>query len=282
MNTDTPFFSVIIPSYNRERLLRKAIKSVLIQTFSDLELIVIDDGSTDNTSGVISSYNDTRLISIHQKNMGVSAARNRGIERSTGAFIAFLDSDDRWMPTKLERAKEYIANFPDVSVFHTEEVWYRNGNLLKQLKKHKKPSGSVYKNSLALCCIGISTAVIKKGVFSDIGIFDESLKACEDYDLWLRTANKYEVKLIPEYLTLKDGGRPDQLSARVWGLDRFRIKAMEKMLLSNELNDENYAATLEELKKKCKIFVEGAEKHGNTEAAEYYSNLPDKVKSLKV
>ena len=276
MSTETPFFSVIIPAYNREIFLKKSVDSVLAQTFMDFELIIIDDGSTDNTPEVISSYKDKRLIHIQQQNSGVSNARNKGLTNAKGSFIAFLDSDDWWTENKLERTREFIEQFPDIMIFHTEEIWYRNNKLLEQLKKHKKPSGFVYKHALPLCCISISTAVIGQDVFKDIGTFDETLEACEDYDFWLRAVNKYKVKLIPEYLTSKDGGRPDQLSSSVWGLDRFRIKALEKMLLSNKLNDENYAATLEELQKKCKIFTKGAIKHGKNEEAEYYFSLPGK------
>ncbi|MGB3081915.1 MAG: glycosyltransferase family 2 protein, partial [Candidatus Omnitrophota bacterium] len=127
-----------------------------------------------------------------------------------------------------------------------------------------------------LCCISISTAAINKEVFGEIGTFDEILKACEDYDFWLRVTNKYEVKLIPEYLTIKDGGRPDQLSASVWGLDRFRIMSLEKMLSSRDLSKENYADTLSEFRKKCKIFAAGAEKKGRVATASFYISLPEK------
>lgn len=281
MDTGTLLFSVIIPAFNREVFLKKAIPSVLGQTFKDFELIIIDDGSSDNTHSLISSYNDQRISYIYQDHKGVSCARNKGLSAAKGDFIAFLDSDDWWTLNKLERVKNFIEDFPEIKIFHTEEVWYRNGRLLKQLKKHKKPSGSVYKNALPLCCISISTAAIKKDVFSDVGTFDESLEACEDYDFWLRATNKYEVKLIPEDLTLKDGGRPDQLSSRIWGLDRFRIKSLEKMLVSGNLSEENYSATLKELQKKCRIFSKGAQKHGKAEEAEYYANLSAMVKGHK-
>ncbi|MDP8259051.1 MAG: glycosyltransferase [Candidatus Aadella gelida] len=276
MNTETPLFTVIIPSYNRESFLKISIDSVLSQTCSAFELIVVDDGSTDSTHSLLSSYHDNRLICIHQANKGVSSARNRALEIAKGQFVAFLDSDDRWLENKLERAKSFIEEFPSISVFHTEEVWYRHGKILSQLKKHKKPTGHIYQLALPLCCIGTSTVVINKKVFSDVGFFDEDMEACEDYDLWLRITNKYEVKLIPEALTIKDGGRVDQLSSSIWGLDRFRIKALEKILLSNVLSTLDRNATLCELKKKCEIFAKGCEKHEKPRDAEYYATLPNK------
>ena len=275
-----PFFSVIIPTFNRRPFLEIAVGSVLEQSFKDFELIIVDDGSMDGTKELISKYNDERIIYTYQENRGVANARNRGVDLSKSKFTAFLDSDDKWEPEKLEVVSNYIKKFPDINIFHTEEVWYRNGKLLAQKEKHKKPTGWVYKNALSLCCISISTAVIDKKVFGEIGTFDENLKACEDYDFWLRATNKYEVKLIPEYLTIKDGGRPDQLSASVWGLDRFRIMSLEKMLSSRDLSKENYADTLSEFRKKCKIFAAGAEKKGRVATASFYISLPEKYSNL--
>ncbi len=268
------FFSVIIPTYNREQFLRKAVDSVLAQTFRDLELIIVDDGSTDGTRRLLSSYGDIRISCLYQPNSGVSKARNKGLEKSGGRFIAFLDSDDHWAPEKLQKTHEYINRFPAINIFHTEEVWYRQGKLLGQKKKHEKPTGHVYEKALPLCCISISTAVIKRDVFDTVGRFDEDLEACEDYDFWLRATSRYDVKLIPEYLTIKDGGRPDQLSSSVWGLDRFRIKALEKMLSPGILSGMDRELTFAELKKKCRVFASGAKKRGNSEISEYYRSLP--------
>ncbi|MEA3489873.1 MAG: glycosyltransferase family A protein [Candidatus Omnitrophota bacterium] len=274
MNTQI-LFSVIIPTFNRKAFLETAVNSVLEQTCRDLELIVIDDGSTDSSGDMVLSHDDPRIIYIYQTNSGVSNARNRGLREAKGGFIAFLDSDDRWVPEKLEKTVKYIKAYPDIRIFHTEEVWYRGGKLLNQKEKHKKPSGRVYKNSLPLCCISISTAVLKKDVFDSVGKFDENMQACEDYDLWLRATNRYEVKLIPEYLTVKDGGRPDQLTQKVWGLDRFRIKALEKMLTSGLLESGDHKVTLEEFEKKCEIFAAGCEKRGKSKEAKYYKALPE-------
>ena len=271
------FFSIIVPTYNREAFLDKAINSVLNQSYENFELIIADDGSSDKTKQLVSSFSDKRVHYIkNDLNKGVAYARNIGLEKATGNYIAFLDSDDWWLNNKLEKAVEYIKRYKDIHIFHTGEIWLRNGKLLKQKDKHKNPSGWAYINALPLCCISISTAVLSKKVFDETGIFDESFEACEDYDFWLRATNRFEIKLIPEYLTEKDGGRPDQLSSSVWGLDRFRIRALEKMLISGDLSEENYRFTFQELKKKCRVFEEGCKKRGKQKETIYYQNLPNK------
>ncbi|HNX90818.1 MAG TPA: glycosyltransferase family A protein, partial [Candidatus Omnitrophota bacterium] len=219
---------------------------------------------------------DKRIVYRYQDNKGVSRARNHGLSLTQNEHIVFLDSDDWWDINKLKVADEYINNFPDIKIFHTNEIWFSGGNLLSQKPKHKKPTGHVYKNALPLCCISISTVVIHRSVFDEVGTFDEDLEACEDYDFWLRATNKFEVKLIEAPLTLKDGGRPDQLSFKIWGLDRFRIKALQKMIDSGKLDPENNIITRNELAKKCLIFAQGSEKHGKSEEGAYYRGLAAK------
>lgn len=275
-----PFFSVIIPAYNRRRLLEKAVASVLSQTEQDFELIIVDDGSTDGTAGMVRACRDRRIRYDRQPHRGVAAARNQGLARAGGTFIAFLDSDDWWLPVKLARFRGVIEDHPDVCVFHSEEVWFRGGRRLNPKRKHRKPDGRVYRQALPLCCISISTAVIHREVFSAVGAFDESFEACEDYDFWLRATLRFPVKRIPEYLTEKDGGRPDQLSASVWGLDRFRIRSLSKMLSSGLLNDEDFQATFRELRKKVTVFARGARKRGRTAEADRYLELLSQYDSV--
>ena len=271
-----PFFSVIVPTFNRAHFLHKCLDSVIGQSYKNFEIVIVDDGSTDGTEELISSLRDKRIRYLYQENCGVAAARNKALGSASGDHIAFLDSDDWWTTDKLKKTVEYIHGFPKIKVFHTEEVWHKCGRPLMQRPKHKKPTGFVYTSALALCCISISTAVIHKNILDEIGLFDESFEACEDYDLWLRITNRYEVKLIPEALTLKDGGRPDQLSSNVWGLDRFRIKALEKMLSSGTLSREKYDLTLLELNKKCSIFAAGSKKRGKNDDMSYYLRLSEK------
>ncbi|MGI9553882.1 MAG: glycosyltransferase [Thermodesulfobacteriota bacterium] len=269
-----PFFSVIVPTFNRKDFLRTSIDSVLNQTYRDFEIIVVDDGSTDHTVTLLTDYRGRGINYIFTDHLGVSHARNTGIRISRGAYIAFLDSDDRWDERKLEIVRQYIKNFPEISIFHTDEIWYRKGKILKQKEKHKRFDGYVYPNCLPLCSIGMSTSVVKRELFEKIGNFDESLPACEDYDLWLRSCLNHEVKLIPQALTIKDGGRDDQLSNQ-HGLDKYRIYSLEKMLDSGLLNSLQRQVTYNELVNKCTIYANGAVKRGKKDEADIYF---DKIK----
>lgn len=268
-----PFFSVIIPTYNRSKFLKIAVRSVLEQSLPDYELIIVDDGSNDNTKKLFSNIDDKRIRYIQQKHQGVSSARNNGIEKAKGEFVCFLDSDDRFRHDKLKTTYEYIEKYPQYKVFHTEEVWYRKGELLSQKIYHKKPNGLVFKDAVRICCIGTSTVAINKNIFKEIGIFDKSMPACEDYDFWLRVTHKYPVFLIPEYLTIKEGGRPDQLSFKYPAMDRFRIYALRKILESGCLNTENHLTALNALKDKCNIYIKGAQKRGKNKEIELYKQI---------
>lgn len=269
----TPFFSVIIPSYNRKNLLKIAVNSVLYQTFDNFELIIIDDGSKDNTKEILNEFNDKRISYIYQPHKGVSPARNEGIKLSQGEFICFLDSDDRFRKEKLEVTFDYIKKYPEYKIFHTEEIWYRNGSYLPQKAYHKKPSGVIFTEALKLCCVSISTAAIKKEVFEKAGLFDETMPACEDYDFWLRAGALFPVLLIPEYLTIKEGGHPDQQSKKYPAMDKFRIYAIKKLLENNNLKEDYYQMALKELKHKCDIYIKGSEKRGNITDAKHYKRL---------
>lgn len=278
---NVPLFSVIIPTYNREKFLKKAINSVLLQTVNNFELIIIDDGSTDQTKDLIRSIADHRLKYVFQKHKGVSSARNKGVQTAQGEFIFFLDSDDWFKPNKLEITFNYIKRYPDYKIFHTEETWYRNQELLNQKKVHRKPTGYVFKKALKICCISISTAAIKKDVFQEIGMFDENLNACEDYDFWLRATAKYKVKLIPEFLTEKEGGHADQLSKKYEAMDVFRIYAIKKILTSNTLNTKQTFQAIKELQRRCLIYIKGAEKRKKITEVKYYKNLINNFKLPK-
>ena len=224
----TPKVSVIIPAFNRSRMLCEAIDSVLQQDYDNFELIVVDDGSTDGTPEALRSYQDG-IIYIRQENKGVSVARNRGLEAASGDLIAFLDSDDLWLPGKLSCQVEFFNTHPDAMICQTEETWIRNHVRVNPKNRHKKASGMIYKRSLELCLVSPSAVMIKKPLFEIVGNFDEDLPACEDYDLWLRISCRFPVFLIDEPLIIKRGGHKDQLSKSP-GLDKFRIHAIKKML----------------------------------------------------
>jgi len=269
--------SVIIPTYNRAKRLGKAIDSVLNQSHQDFELIIVDDGSDDNTAEVIESYSSD-IVYLRQENSGPAAARNRGIEKARYDLLAFLDSDDWFAKNKLETQMEAMNRNPSYLISHTQETWYRNGNILNQKVKHRKNSGDIFKQSLELCAVGMSTVMMRRETFERYGLFDEDFSCCEDYDLWLRVSAEQEFLLVDEPLTLKDGGRADQVSTiyRV-GMDKFRIRAIMKILTSGRLTEEQTGITLKELEYKCRIYGTGCLKHGKVEEGKYYLNLPKTV-----
>lgn len=260
--TRKPFFSIIIPTFNRKHFLKIAVESVIYQTFQDYELIIVDDGSSDTTVSLFKNISNKKIKYIIQEHKGVSCARNRGIKEAKGEFICFLDSDDRFRSLKLEITYQYINKYPQFKVFHTEELWYNKGQILPQKKYHKKPEGWVFKDALRICCISMSTVAIHYSVFEDIGGFDENMPVCEDYEFWLKVTAKYQVKLIPKILTIKEGGHPDQQSKKYPAMDIFRIYAISKLLENKVLNYQQYKLALEEFKKKTEIYMKGALKRG--------------------
>jgi len=265
--------SVIIPTYNRGWTIGEAVDSVLAQDYRDFELIVVDDGSTDNTPEILDAYRGTIKV-FRQENQGVSAARNRGIDEASGGFIAFLDSDDLWLPQKLSRQVEFFNTTPDALICQTEEVWIRNGVRVNPKKRHKKPSGMIFEPSLALCLVSPSAVMMRRSLLEIVGNFDETLPACEDYDLWLRISCRFPIYRIDTPLIIKRGGHEDQLSASS-GLDRFRIKAIKKSVESGFLSKRQYAAAVKTLKEKCNVYAAGCRKRGREEEALYYAKLAD-------
>ena len=269
-----PLVSVIIPTYNRGWAIAEAIDSVLEQDFSDYELIVVDDGSTDNTSDILQSYGNTITV-IYQSNEGVSAARNSGIGASAGELIAFLDSDDLWLPRKLSRQVAFFKAHPDAMINQTEEQWIRNGVRVNPKNRHHKFSGMIFERSLELCLVSPSAVMVRRHLFESVGLFDVYLPACEDYDLWLRVSCRYPVYLIDVPLIIKRGGHDDQLS-RAPGLDKFRICALQKIIESNLLSVSQRNAAISMLHEKCAIYANGCRKRGRETEAQYYDDLANK------
>jgi glycosyltransferase involved in cell wall biosynthesis len=264
--------SVVIPAYNRAHLLERCLDSVLGQTLAADEIIVVDDGSTDNTVSTLKSrHQEIKLI--QQDNLGVSAARNTGISAARHDWIALLDSDDVWHENKLERQITALNNAPEYLICHSDEIWIRNGVRVNQMNKHKKAGGHIFQHCLPLCAISPSAVMIHRSLFEEIGLFDESLPACEDYDLWLRICSRYPVLYIDEALITKHGGHDDQLSRQHWGMDRFRIQALNKIVSESKLNDSDRDAAIKMMLNKINIYLAGAEKHGNTEHVDEFKLL---------
>ncbi|MCU7871966.1 MAG: glycosyltransferase [Candidatus Thiodiazotropha sp. (ex Lucinoma borealis)] len=264
--------SVVIPSYNRAHTLSRALDSVLTQSYTPLEVIVVDDGSSDETS-VLMKNQYSHCGYIAQPNLGVSSARNLGIEKSQGEWIAFLDSDDCWMPNKLQQQTDALVKSPGYRLCHTEEIWIRNGVRVNQMDKHSKSGGHIFQRCLPLCVISPSSVVLHRSLFDEYGLFDTELQACEDYDLWLRICAQEAVLFVDEPLIEKYGGHDDQLSHRHWGMDRFRVYALQKLLDNQSLEDGDRLATIKTLVTKCAILSQGAEKRGHFERAAYYRGI---------
>lgn len=267
--------SVIIPTYNRAAFLREAIASVLAQDIlrrpdsqPEVEVLVIDDGSADATREVALSFGE--IVRYHRlPHRGVSVARNVGLRLAQGDYIAFLDSDDLWHREKLAVQMSFLNAFPEAMLCCTEEIWMRNGLRLNPQRKHQKFSGWIFDKVLPLCLLSLSSCLFRRRVFEEVGNFDESFPVCEDYEFGIRLAWRYPIHLIRRPLVIKRGGHPDQLSRQYWGMDRFRVKALEKAL-TLPLEPWQRRLVEAEIVKKCRILVKGFERRKNWVEAEKY------------
>ncbi len=241
---------------------------MLAQTLPAAEIIVVDDGSADGTAAMLSERYPS-VICLKQENRGVSAARNLGIRVARSEWVALLDSDDCWHPEKLHRQCNALLHIPEkYYLCHTEEIWIRNGRQVNPRHRHAKYGGWIYKRCLPLCAISPSAALIHKQLFEQVGAFNEALPACEDYDFWLRVCAQFPVLFVSDALTIKHGGHSDQLSRRYWGMDRFRVEAMEGVLVNPHLSPSDVDATLRTLIYKLDILCSGAVKRGNLDWAD--------------
>lgn len=275
--------SAIITTRNRLGLLQRALDSVRAQEYPVSEVVVSDDGSTDGTVEWLQQQNDVTTV-LAQSSRGISAARNAAIQAAQGEWLAFLDDDDEWLPNKTRLQMAVLEAHNGDRLCHGEEIWIRNGKRVNAMHKHRKQGGWIYPMCLPLCVISPSAAIIHRNVFTDIGLFDTGLPACEDYDMWLRICSREPVAYVEQPLIRKYGGHADQLSRKYWGMDRFRIQALEKILDTDSLRDDWRRMTIEVLLEKSRIYLQGASKRDKlTEAAEYrqrirkYKNLLDRL-----
>lgn len=271
--------TVVIATYNRRDQLRRAIDSVLNQTKQPHEVIVVDDGSCDGTHQMLQADYADKVKVYHQPNKGVSAARNRGIEEADGEWTAFLDSDDWWLPGKLAEQINFHRKFPGFLISQTDEIWIRDNVRVNPKKYHSKKAGWIFDICLERCMITPSAVMVNKQIFEDVGMFDEQLPACEDYDLWLRITRKYQVGLVDKKLVVKTGGHHDQLSCKYWGMDRFRIQALEK-LLDYPLEAEKERSVLDTLIKKSLILAQGSQKRNRPDGAYLYNSKAKKYLAM--
>ncbi|MBW1988048.1 MAG: glycosyltransferase family 2 protein [Deltaproteobacteria bacterium] len=259
-----PKISVVIPTYNRAWCLARAVQSVLAQDHPDFECIVVDDGSTDETPKLLAGYPEVRVI--RQENRGVSAARNRGAKEARGRWLAFLDSDDEWLAEKLSAQMKFFADNPEILICQTQEKWMKNGREVRPKPRHEKPSGMAFCRMVDLCLVSPSAVMIDKDLFFSHGGFDESLPACEDFDLWLKIGRTHPLGLVDEALVVKHGGHEDQLSAMP-GLDRFRVLSLARIIGEGGLSPDQLAAAKRALAEKAEVYAAGCEKRGRQEEA---------------
>lgn len=278
-----PFISVIVPTFNRKHLCKRAVSSVLNQTYQDFELIVVDDGSTDGTTpeflfGDKSSSQCTYIALPY--NTGVSHARNHGVMHARGIWIAFLDSDDVWHPRKLETQTAWTASYPEYAIVQTREVWIRKGVRVNPPQTHEKVQGYIFKECLERCMITPSSVIMKKDLFLTAGKFNESIPACEDYDLWLRIILRHPVGLVDEHLLTRYGGRKDQLSASVGSLDRFRVRSLMQLLEHEHPSLAQKQLIYTTLVKKASIVANGAKKRNKVDLYERFRTIADHYRKL--
>tara|TARA_B100000003_G_scaffold50867_2_gene44765 strand:- start:4527 stop:5363 length:837 start_codon:yes stop_codon:yes gene_type:complete len=267
--------SVIIPTFNRKHTLTRAIESVLNQTYQLYEIIVVDDCSKDGTfDWVQTRYPFINLIRLSSANppRGVSYARNQGIKMAKYDWLALLDSDDEWLPQKLERQIQLITDKSNSLFCHTNEIWIRNGIRVNQMKKHQKYGGYIFNKCLDICRISPSSSLFHKSVLDEVGNFDEKLKVCEDYDLWLRISAKYDILFLDEALIKKYGGHNDQLSKINGGIEQYRIIALENIMSSGMLKKRQFNKARDSLLKKYYIYEKGLKKREKIDELEKVKN----------
>ncbi len=267
---------VIIPSYNRATILKRAIDSVLAQTYPHFSLYVVNDGSTDETNDLIKNYQDIHYL--EQENKGVSSARNYGIKNSHSEWIAFLDSDDEWLPNKLEAQVSFLEAHPEMSFVHSNEIWIRNGVRVNPKNKFDKSNNHIFKRSLEMCLISPSTTLIRRDLIVKHNLFDESLEICEDYDLWLKILATDEVGFIPENLVKKYGGHVDQLSLKYSVMDFWRIQSLINLLDLKDLGDTKRQLVRAEISKKAPVLEAGLLKHNHLDQLQKLREMLNRIK----
>ena len=193
--------SIIMPAYNAEKTIRESIQSVLEQAYQEWELLVVNDGSVDETENIVKSYSDTRIKLINQKNGGVSNARNNALKQAKGEYLSFLDSDDLWIKTKLDLQVKYLEKNNLKFVYSKSYSFTNNSDDIKEAFKFVSLGFEDKEEILIYDFIPILTVLFHRTILEDVGFFDESLQGTEDWDMWIRILQKYEAGFVKEYLT---------------------------------------------------------------------------------
>jgi glycosyltransferase involved in cell wall biosynthesis len=266
--------SVIIPTYNRNKVILRSIESVLKQTYSNFEIIIIDDGSTDKTELLLNDLVINNKIHYYKtENLGVSHARNLGVSKASGEWIAFLDSDDEWLPHKLQTQIEYLETNPHLQIVYGQEIWMRNGLRVNQKKIHQKYGGWIFDKCIQQCFIAPSSTMLSKNLFIEMGQFDLDFLVCEDYDLWLKIASQFEIGFIEKPIIIKYGGDEDQLSTQFKAMDYWRIKALVNILKTRSLPQDDHQKVIKFIIEKGQHLLLGFQKHGHISKADEMAQL---------
>jgi glycosyltransferase involved in cell wall biosynthesis len=276
--TDLPVISVIIPVYNRFEMAKEAVSSVIGQTYRNFEIIIVDDGSIDMTPVIPTYFRDderVRYIKINHSGMP-GLVRNMGVKISKGKYLAFLDSDDLWMESKLEKQIRYLENNPEYKIVHTREAWIRNGKKISQTGFKHKRSGDIFKDALEKCIIGPSTVLIERELYNYLGGFRDDIEIAEDYELWLRLTDFNNIAYIDEPLITKRAGHIGQLSEKYGQIEIFRIRGLQKLVEQKYFSPDNQQMAEQELVKKCRIYAAGCRKRDKIDEAELYKSIAAK------
>ena len=264
--------SVVIPTYNRSELVREAAASVLAQTYRPLELIVVDDGSSDATSDALAPLSGVQVL--RQAHTGMPGqVRNAGARLARGEYLAFLDSDDLWLPQKLAQQVAAATAAGEV-ISHTRERWVRRGRVISQRSQRHRRRGDLFADSLRRCVLGPSTVLLRRAVFEQTGGFREDLEIAEDYELWLRLTARYQVGYVAQELVIKRAGHADQLSERYGQIEIFRLRALRDLVTAGHFSTASrHTAAGAELARKARIYAAGCRKRGRLGEAERYQAL---------
>ncbi len=289
-NKKAPLVSVIVPTYNRYGFLKEALSSVWSQSYESIELIVVDDGSSDGTGEWCRDLKNRNFKYIKISHCGLPGkVRNVGIGASNGDFIAFLDSDDIWETSKIKKQVFLMKDKSNCIISHTRERWIRNGMEVSQSKQRHKREGNIFKDALVKCIIGPSTVMVKRELFDVVGLFNEELEIAEDYELWLRVTSMFDVCYIDKPLTVKRGGHGDQLSEKYGQIEVFRIRALKVFLtwflnrkdrIDTERKEMVLCETYRELARKCNIYAKGCFKRGKLEEGNRFAMESEKYYGL--
>ncbi len=286
-----PWVSVIIPVYNRPKLATEAVRSVLLQSYPQLECILVDDGSSEapeEACRLCAADPRFRYLPIEHTGMP-GAVRNRGVEAARYELLAFLDSDDLWLPRKLELQVQLLQEQPAqrlggfAALVHSREIWLRGEKIISQKGQRFERRGEVFAEALKKCMIGPSTVLMRRDVYEQLGGFREDLEIAEDYELWLRLTALYPVEFVEEPLIVKRAGHGAQLSEKYGHIELFRLKGLEDLVrrrwfagqASSQSINKNPTPHLQhmasaELADKCAIYAAGCRKRGREQEAQLY------------